>query len=961
MRAGERVELAGQHRGDSALPRQSSARPTRWFRGPAKLPLRVGRAPSEFTSPVRRRACRPELLTLLALLGCGGQQAIPSPARFDRPNRVDFVCVEGTQAVKLDKCRNDTTDNTVSLYALVTQSARGEVAAVDLETLTVLDSRRDIPGYTFVPVGVLPSGIVVPPRHPDLTYVAEFGSRDIRVLTTASLIAPLVGSAEVQTVELSVDTPDGRMPAAPTEMVIAPDESALLVAVAELGVVLWLPLQRCTDAGSDCHEGWIDESGIASIDLRRSVDQVAAVTSDTQPRASYEQLCGYTRSEPKAPQPISVPDSMLTATPRPSAFALDAFCEGEADCHTRLLVADEALPLIHAIDLDAITPGSSGGDALLPPLVVGVPTADVVVTPRVPVSLDSSDETQYVYAIDATDGSVLAIENGQVQNVSSDPGARQDRVELGGAGTTNDAAMKLAVLTPTYKPRTPGGQYVLAPDPKAKSPPQPPAGTDLVDDVCTDDQHTDEDPARLRGVFLAVAMTDGSVRIVDIHDREVAPAPVNNSVACRACPPAQIPVLVRNQARLASNFIPASGADIPSLTPIPNPLAFTFAGTIFPIGADGANGSPDAPGLRCMQCDTDLLRVFPPDGQDLSSLATNENGCTGTTDALVCAAADPWNAADEEWLATFEGVIPGTHVGGGRVVLPGDPDNRSGAPEVVANTDFCSAGVLGTDDVASAYDGDSCDAPDPKAPPVALYGDELVITSPIVGDAQLAALAGDPTSPVHGLTTKQRKACTDAATALTDDPTLTLALTVEIRRAYSDRLVIASTRLAHPVAGLTSYQDVMRCLGGAPFSFDVRTHGTFAVVGLQSGFLHRVKADADGRCIVDQGADPLQRGRARLGCTFRSRTLAFHMREPAADEHQPLPGVTLEVQNQNPATKLILNASLAGFSNLTIVPVQLRYNDIDRRLYLVDISDRGLVPISLDPFAATVDSTGTFN
>ena len=39
----------------------------------------------------------------------------------------------------------------------------------------------------------------------------------------------------------------------------------------------------------------------------------------------------------------------------------------------------------------------------------------------------------------------------------------------------------------------------------------------------------------------------------------------------------------------------------------------------------------------------------------------------------------------------------------------------------------------------------------------------------------------------------------------------------------------------------------------------------------------------------------------------------------------------------------------------------LRYNAIDRRLYLVDIQDRGLVPMSLDPFSSGVDAAETFN
>ena len=59
--------------------------------------------------------------------------------------------------------------------------------------VTVLDSRRDIPGFSFVPVGETPMAIAVPARHPEWTFVANFGSRDIRILTTAALVGPLEG------------------------------------------------------------------------------------------------------------------------------------------------------------------------------------------------------------------------------------------------------------------------------------------------------------------------------------------------------------------------------------------------------------------------------------------------------------------------------------------------------------------------------------------------------------------------------------------------------------------------------------------------------------------------------------------------------------------------------------------------------------------------------------------------
>jgi hypothetical protein len=37
-----------------------------------------------------------------------------------------------------------------------------------------------------------------------------------------------------------------------------------------------------------------------------------------------------------------------------------------------------------------------------------------------------------------------------------------------------------------------------------------------------------------------------------------------------------------------------------------------------------------------------------------------------------------------------------------------------------------------------------------------------------------------------------------------------------------------------------------------------------------------------------------------------------------------------------------------------VLPVQLKYNDIDQRLYVVDITLRGLIPISLDNFPPAV-------
>jgi len=44
-----------------------------------------------------------------------------------------------------------------------------------------------------------------------------------------------------------------------------------------------------------------------------------------------------------------------------------------------------------------------------------------------------------------------------------------------------------------------------------------------------------------------------------------------------------------------------------------------------------------------------------------------------------------------------------------------------------------------------------------------------------------------------------------------------------------------------------------------------------------------------------------------------------------------------------------------------VVPTALRYSEADQRLYMVDVQDRGLVPMTLNPFPVLVNASGTFN
>ncbi|MFI5305731.1 MAG: hypothetical protein ACHQ53_00185, partial [Polyangiales bacterium] len=308
----------------------------------------------------------------------------------------------------------------------------------------------------------------------------------------------------------------------------------------------------------------------------------------------------------------------------------------------------------------------------------------------------------------------------------------------------------------------------------------------------------------------------------------------------------------------------------------------------------------------------------------------------------------------ELWRATYEGFVPGTLGAGGHFSAPGSADNVSGAPELVADGEFCKAGVLGDDDVAAAPADADCDMPDPAEP----TGDQLIIKTALLGKNGISDARATP----KALAERVAK-CDSATKAMTDDTTLAIGL--PIRRAYRDRLIL-SHGLTHAVGSLHTYEDLESCLRNPgdpelPLSYEVRTRRSFSVVGDQSGFMHRVKAGADGRCAVDPTTDPLLRGRLRMGCTYRNRSLALRLVPPGPGEPEPAPGVRLTIRTNTPATPLVLNANNVGFGGAIVVPTALRYSDPDRRLYMVDIQDRGLVPIPLEPFPVLVDSSGTFN
>jgi hypothetical protein len=273
---------------------------------------------------------------------CTDSTLPPGPAAFERPNRVALVCVDRAQQlgdpkslVALDKCKTKgplpvevpPAGTTYTLHALVTQSSRGEVAAVDLPALQVLDSRADIPGPTFVPTGELPVAISVAPTHPQRTYVANAGTRDISVMrTNAFFLQGALGEVATSTLRHLPLTASGvATGVTPFDMIMSPDEDALFVSSVEAGVLLRIGIQRC---GDDCAEdGLPDESNIQVIPLAGSWSMVPSTAEHQRSkpiaRAAISCRCYLRRRRPSScPMPAMtsahrsqrVSPSMCTAT-----------------------------------------------------------------------------------------------------------------------------------------------------------------------------------------------------------------------------------------------------------------------------------------------------------------------------------------------------------------------------------------------------------------------------------------------------------------------------------------------------------------------------------------------------------------------------------------------------------------------------------------------------------------------
>lgn len=297
----------------------------------------------------------------------------------------------------------------------------------------------------------------------------------------------------------------------------------------------------------------------------------------------------------------------------------------------------------------------------------------------------------------------------------------------------------------------------------------------------------------------------------------------------------------------------------------------------------------------------------------------------------------PDRARSQEWLMTFEGIIPGTSRRSGNIQTWADPDPEDACGTYAEFHDraatFCSWGVCGFVDCEGS-------------------ADRLVIL--------------DQPAPLDPETT-------DCSVYETREGEV---IEYRIREAFNSVLVIEPV---HDNEGNCPYPlPTPECFPYA-VSYEIRAAGQWIMEGQSTGFLHQRTVGADGRCAYEsyvascgdvtcdmtgEGEDPLQpigwegdsrcllTSRVREGEVFANPFFCLVVQPGLCGERA---GTFCDDPDEVFPTvrdSWMRWSVRGGFREQRVevgsLPGVLRFNPGDGSLYAIDRSDRGLVEVDLD-------------
>jgi hypothetical protein len=872
-------------------------------------------------------------LCALLLTSCRGNANNVVLSSLDRSAKIQFLCADlevitGNlfdlrQILPAALCSTSTTfapEVKAQFLGAVTQTQTGEVAVVSFTSSSILDTNRTIPGVTALRVGEQPTGIQISPFEATYTYVSSFSPKSVQAIPTEAVIT----GAELPTQQV-------RFEAGPTDLALHEFAFAeefkndagqvtggrgriiyrfLYAAIPELGKVM--EIRIVVDDFEHGELGDPKELPLGTHDC----DTVMHVAPPASTEDDYHRICP---EDFEARPGRFIKEVVTTQTcadgaapgPRPVALTIDRGVESDPDDDI-LLVADANQPVIHRFSL------SDSGATPLEPIVSGTPTTDVSVTPYVPKSSDPDDVAateRYLYAVSAMDSSVLAVDYtddgdgffGAVLPVVAGISLRANEENVESRNRVRSAfanVRAIEVVSPFYEPVENVSTGTLT----------VPEG-DICSSSDADAFALAQNPRNMRGVFLAVSLSNGTMYYLDIYDLNAPCRGGEGAIACTTLAETgsdQFASIRRHRRRFGftpSTFITIDGT--PS-------LQFNTA----PGKIDETTGDPlnsGGPGLEYISCPASMT------GERSSMFNVfGVNATPSNDDALICSSSQVWSTFTQRWDARWEGLIPQSEGGLGLFSdesfpidqFPGAPNQEAGNWFLAGDVPFCRIGVLGEQPGPETDSSLSIDH-------LASYGGDRVL---IVGEL--------PPSTRDDPNCEQFE---DLRDDIDDFP-----VWFPIIRAFNDQLEIGPS----PNPSRYSLDDVRSCFNQFT-EYEIHTRGVYTVTGTTSGFINRVVPDGvtnecvldDTREVVGDGMDPLLdvdtflTGRAFSDTQFINPSVSFQI-----DPFPPMTPVT-------DSTVALLNFNILNqfgvevldtSTSLRSLPSSMLFSEQQDQLFFVD-------------------------
>lgn len=512
------------------------------------------------------------LAAAMGLASCADAPTENPLRTFERAQKLDTICLKVNDAagnpvvnspLPLEACAPvpvgvDGSFYPNHLFALVTQTARGEVGVVDLTARKVVDIDHGTPGTNFIPVGVLPTGIASSPKS-DITYVvtAEPNKPGLYALPSKVILGDSQGLPNTRVPTIAT-LPVCALPGRPAAIELVPhkpdgaDDPGYDIVVVFGGsrleparIVVYDAKPFLRGAGVDASVGTTITPGTFNACIRKNELAVSgAYAADTKNGGAWPTGVPYAdASDLRDALPANIGPGCGPAPAPSDAGATDSGAsdaganDGGSDSGaptlqgiprlgdttrdgTMLFVADEALPIVHVIDF------SSGTPVELAPYEMGSaldPSRKPVVS-SVAISPTTRDYKRYLYAVDRTTGTIAVFDATDAKSSNRfplhrpypelDPFQQPDRIGFASPVTSVTFARHDVALR-SDRSAAPTG-VLCNPNPNANESNEP--GARYRANASNRDDGFDLGPTRLRGVFGFATLTNGQVATIDVDD-----------------------------------------------------------------------------------------------------------------------------------------------------------------------------------------------------------------------------------------------------------------------------------------------------------------------------------------------------------------------------------------------------------------------------------------------------------